>query len=185
MSWPLSERVAKTPMPWKAGKELLQLLALRGDDDGCHCRPSVKTLMRETGMGRRAVQRGLRRLEEQGRIATTAKSPGRPTEYRIVLEKLVMLTRRPKKGAVGEPPLAAADGAARQSRGGGPPVPEGAVVGPPDSILDSVEHSSEVAVADSEKGPRTATEARVAVEAILATVGRSQAELSRRRTRSS
>ena len=79
------------------GNQLLLLLALAdfASDDGGNVFPSVEKMAEKTRASRRAVQRNLRKLEDEGVLIEVRPASQRfPAEYRIVLEAL----RRPPEG---------------------------------------------------------------------------------------
>jgi hypothetical protein len=159
MSDHLAARVLRTPMP-ATDKVILGLLATYADGDGSRCFPGVKRLAAESGLHKRSVQLTLRRLEAAGRIEQTARArQHRPAEYRIVLERLAVISRggataTPEKAArggvtttPGPIPLqrrvvsamvsAAAPGVASDASRGGVSCAPGVKPAPPDSVTDS------------------------------------------------
>src|SRR5262252_9431742 len=73
---------AREPRPALGGAatSVLRDLADRADDSGV-CWPKVRTIVEDTGLDRRTVQRALRRLEEHGLLVV--KFTGRGSRYTL------------------------------------------------------------------------------------------------------
>lgn len=69
-----------------SARAILTALATYADPDGSNARPSVPTLMRDTGLSDATVRRGLRRLEQIREIVCTKRGGGRSVSiYRITV----------------------------------------------------------------------------------------------------
>ena len=74
-----------------AQKLVLLRLADAARDDGTEARPSVATIMRETGLGRTAVYQAIRSLEAAGHIEQAAaadRARHSPAVYKVLLQPL-------------------------------------------------------------------------------------------------
>ncbi|TDD03116.1 helix-turn-helix domain-containing protein [Saccharopolyspora terrae] len=80
MNWVWDQSPAK-------GTELLMLLAIADNaaDDGTNAFPSVSTLARKTRLDQRTVQRIIRKLSEQGRLAVEERGGRHPNRYSVLM----------------------------------------------------------------------------------------------------
>jgi pyocin large subunit-like protein len=135
-------------------KLVLVALADYADDQGGSVFPAVATLARKCGIDETTCRRALRGLEEDGLIVVVAEArQHRPREYRMQLR------------AGNAPPLDVSRAGAAHARAGAEPIQGRRSA--PQSVNDPSMNQEGVAVADSEQGPKTASEARAAFEALL------------------
>jgi predicted transcriptional regulator len=88
VSYKLVDKVFDVVLP-SSEKQVLGSLARHAHNDGSEARPCVQTIMRETGLSERTVQRALRKLETRGWIADANPDKGKkggkkPVNYRLI-----------------------------------------------------------------------------------------------------
>jgi hypothetical protein len=90
--------------PLRTGERfVLWALAYHAHDDGTDARPGRGRLARMGGMSKRQTQRATVRLVKEGFVVEEAKpSPGHPTRYRIVLDRLRESPVTPVEEATGD-----------------------------------------------------------------------------------
>lgn len=91
MSYKLVDKVFDVDLP-SSEKQVLGSLARHAHNDGSEARPCVQTIMRETSLSERTVQRALRKLETRGWIADANPDKGKkggkkPVNYRLIPDK--------------------------------------------------------------------------------------------------
>lgn len=112
MSWRHGLAAGQLPIPDPTAKSVLNAIAFHADDWRGECWPDLERLMLFTGLSKRAVQNGLRRLEQLNYLKTdTSKGRGWANVYTLNLPGVPAM-RQGKKDA---PP--AQKGAAGASKG--------------------------------------------------------------------
>jgi predicted transcriptional regulator len=91
VSYKLVDKVFDVDLP-SSEKQVLGSLARHAHNDGSEARPCVQTIMRETSLSERTVQRALRKLETRGWIADANPDKGKkggkkPVNYRLIPDK--------------------------------------------------------------------------------------------------
>jgi hypothetical protein len=115
VSWRHGLAAGQLPIPDPTAKAVLNALAFHADDWQGKCWPDLDRLMLFTGLSKRAVQNGLRRLEQLNYVKTeTSKGRGWANVYTLKLPDVPAM-RQGKKDA---PP--AQKGAAGASKGAAP-----------------------------------------------------------------
>jgi Helix-turn-helix domain len=91
VSYKLVDKVFDVVLP-SSEKQVLGSLARHAHNDGSEARPCVQTIMRETSLSERTVQRALRKLETRSWIADASPDKGKrggkkPVNYRLIPDK--------------------------------------------------------------------------------------------------
>lgn len=117
MSWRHGLAAGQLPIPDPTAKAVLNALAFHADDWHGKCWPDLERLMLFTGFSKRAVQLGLRRLEQLNYLKTdTSKGRGWANVYTLNLPGVPAM-RQGKKDA---PPAQKGAAAASKGAGGAP-----------------------------------------------------------------
>jgi hypothetical protein len=84
MNFEFMHRAYEVGLPL-AKKSILMAMASFCQKDGSDCHPSISTLCRMTGAGRRTAQEKIRELEKEGIAVRAISNPGTTINYTIIL----------------------------------------------------------------------------------------------------